>query len=158
MIKAFLLLPLFTLALGCGSSSSPSGTSAPPPVRDAPVQQSDAQKDPDRDHNVITLTPAAGKRVRELLLSKPPGTSLRVGVKGDGATGFTYDLDFAEKANPNVDFLGSSEGVKVVVDQRSALFLEGATIDWEVMPDGKSGFRFNNPNATKEPPVPDAKD
>jgi len=50
------------------------------------------------------------------------------------------------------DSLNQADSVKIVVDASSALFLNGTTIDWQTTPDGRRGFKFDNPNAVKEPP------
>ena len=77
-----------------------------------------------------------------------PETMLRVGVMGGGCSGFQYSLNFEQKANEETDSTFEYHGVKVVVDKKSALYLDGATVDFYEGLD-KRGFTFNNPNAVK---------
>lgn len=72
---------------------------------------------------------------------------LRVGVKGGGCSGFSYLLDLSEEAKGEMDEEMESNGIKILVDMKSYLYLDGVEIDFrdEVM--GR-GFVFKNPNAT----------
>jgi len=63
-----------------------------------------------------------------------------------------YDMKFDDIFDPEADYLDDSDGIKVVVDKRSALFLDRATIDWRTTPDGRQGFHFDNPNAVESEP------
>jgi iron-sulfur cluster assembly protein len=101
-----------------------------------------------KQHSVVKLTPTAIAKVREAQ-EQDGKPYLRVSVVSGGSTGFMYDLKFDDRMsveNDNVDELG---GIKVLVDKKSAVFLEGATIDWQTTPDGLEGFHFDNPNAVK---------
>ena len=73
---------------------------------------------------------------------------LRVGVKGGGCSGFSYDLKFDDQVDEVADSQYQYHGVTVAVDRKSALYLDGATLDFF---DGleKRGFTFENPNAVK---------
>lgn len=73
---------------------------------------------------------------------------LRVGVAGGGCSGFSYTLGFDKEFDDQADSKYDFHGVNVVVDKKSALYLDGTTIDWF---DGleKRGFTFDNPNAVK---------
>jgi iron-sulfur cluster assembly protein len=78
------------------------------------------------------------------------GTSLRVGVRGGGCSGYTYTIEFhdGEPTARDVAYnLTATDGssVCVVVDRKSLVFLTGATLDWEetLM---RRGFKFANPN------------
>lgn len=75
---------------------------------------------------------------------------LRVAVVPASTGGFVYDMKFETQLDPTNDYLCDSDGVQVLVDKRSSMFLEGATIDWQTTPDGKQGFKFDNPNAVKK--------
>lgn len=77
-----------------------------------------------------------------------PGQALRVGVKGGGCSGLSYVLQFegSERINPLMDEVIEKDGVRVVVDKKSLLFLAGTTLDYEDGLMGK-GFTFKNPNA-----------
>jgi len=60
-----------------------------------------------------------------------------------------YDMKFDDTFERDKDYMDDVNGIKVVVDKRSSLFLMGATIDWQTGPDGRQGFKFDNPNAVK---------
>jgi iron-sulfur cluster assembly protein len=94
----------------------------------------------------VDLTPTASKRVKELLESQNlPGAFLRMGVKGGGCSGYSYNLEFdTEKGKHDKEF--DVDGVKVVVDVKSYLYLNGSTLDW-VTQGLTGGFTFVNPNA-----------
>jgi iron-sulfur cluster assembly protein len=79
-----------------------------------------------------------------------PGTALRVGIRGGGCSGFSYVIEFHDgepHARDTVYDLKSTRGgdVRIVVDKKSLLYLNGATLDWEktLM---RQGFKFLNPN------------
>jgi iron-sulfur cluster assembly protein len=74
-------------------------------------------------------------------------TKLRVAVRGGGCSGFSYMLDLTEDEKTENDEEIDSHGVKILVDMKSYLYLNGTEIDYrdEVM---GSGFVFKNPNAT----------
>ncbi len=79
-----------------------------------------------------------------------PDTSLRVGIRGGGCSGFSYVIEFhdgAPRARDTVYDLVATDGsaVRVVVDKKSLLYLNGATLEWEktMM---RQGFKFVNPN------------
>ena len=98
----------------------------------------------------ITLTEKAAAEVNEIIKSQSlpeDKTRLRVGVKGGGCSGFSYLLDLTEDEPGEADEQMESNGVPIVVDMKSLLYLEGTEIDFrdEVM--GR-GFVFKNPNAT----------
>ena len=71
---------------------------------------------------------------------------LRLMVVGGGCSGFTYKMGFDENITEN-DKVLDLDGVKVVVDEKSNLYLDGVEIDYHDGLMGK-GFVFNNPNAS----------
>lgn len=75
---------------------------------------------------------------------------VRVSVQGGGCGGFAYGLIFVPESdiNPNNDVVEDFGGVKVVVDKKALMLLDGASIDWVDTPDQR-GFRFANPAAKK---------
>ena len=73
---------------------------------------------------------------------------LRVGVKGGGCSGFEYSLTVDHEYDEQKDTLRQQHGVDIVVDKKSALYLEGTTLDYHT-DISKRGFVFNNPNAVK---------
>jgi iron-sulfur cluster assembly protein len=75
------------------------------------------------------------------------GTALRVGVKGGGCSGFSYTLGFDDQIN-ETDQVVEVNGIKVVCDPKSFLYLNGTMVDFEDSLMGR-GFKFKNPNAAK---------
>ena len=75
---------------------------------------------------------------------------LRIGIVSGGCSGFSYDFKFVEPAeyNEENDTISEQHGVKIVVDKKSSLFLDGTTVDYYEGLD-KRGFTFDNPNAVK---------
>ncbi|MEM8733909.1 MAG: HesB/IscA family protein [Aureliella sp.] len=73
---------------------------------------------------------------------------LRIGVAGGGCSGFNYTLNFDDQFDEAADSKYEHYGVAVVVDKKSALYLDGTTVDWYHSIE-KQGFTFDNPNAQK---------
>jgi iron-sulfur cluster assembly protein len=98
----------------------------------------------------VTLTERAAKEVKKIMEDQKydAATLLRVGVAGGGCSGFQYALTFDTNYDPKVDSKSDVHGVGVVVDKKSALYLEGTTLDFYEGLD-KRGFTFDNPNAQK---------
>jgi iron-sulfur cluster assembly accessory protein len=97
---------------------------------------------------MITLTDAATSKVGDLIKAEgDEALALRVAVRPGGCSGFSYEMYFDTDVADD-DTTLSHEGVKVVVDESSAMLLEGATLDYK---DGleESGFSINNPNAQR---------
>ncbi|RDI74184.1 iron-sulfur cluster assembly accessory protein [Gaiella occulta] len=96
---------------------------------------------------LLTLTPTAAAKVRELMAEEPDAdaTVLRVAIQGGGCSGFQYGLGF-DTAPGEGDVELEFEGVRVVVDPFSAPYLQGATIDF-LTGLQESGFKIDNPNA-----------
>lgn len=95
---------------------------------------------------MIQLSENAEKEVKRLLEHHPAGSFVRVGVKGGGCSGLTYDVKFDAKQN-EFDRVFESNGVKVVCDSKSLIYLDGMTVDYSHELVG-GGFRFVNPKAT----------
>jgi len=98
----------------------------------------------------VKITESAAREIKKVIVDQqmPESTALRVGVKGGGCSGFEYQLEFDNKVSEDADLLVEMHGVRVAVDKKSALFLDGTEIDFHQSLD-KRGFVFNNPNATK---------
>ena len=98
----------------------------------------------------VKITASAAREFKKVIVEQqmPDTIALRVGVKGGGCSGFEYQLEFDDKVNEDADLLVEMHGVRVAVDKKSALFLDGTEIDFHEGLD-KRGFVFNNPNATK---------
>ncbi len=98
----------------------------------------------------ITLTEKAAVEVKRVLEEQKmdDATCLRVGVVGGGCSGFSYSLKFEKDYDASADSRFDYHGVGVIVDKKSALYLDGTVIDWY---DGldRRGFTFENPNAVK---------
>ena len=99
---------------------------------------------------IITLTDNAIKEIkRTMLIQSLEDNYLRVGVTGGGCSGFQYSLNFDTDFDSNDDHKFEQEEISIIVDKKSALYLDGIVLDF--YDDGLStrGFTFNNPNATK---------
>jgi iron-sulfur cluster assembly protein len=77
----------------------------------------------------------------------PAHYGLRMGIRGGGCSGFSYVLGFDAQPRPD-DFVLDADGIPVFIDQRSAFYLMGVTLDFA---DGllQRGFTFRNPNAVR---------
>lgn len=95
---------------------------------------------------VLTVTPAAVTVIRNLLQDRNiPNHALRVFVRGGGCSGMEYGMSFEENAQ-NYDTVIEADGVRLLVDETSLVYLKGATIDFVDSLIG-GGFRIDNPNA-----------
>lgn len=77
----------------------------------------------------------------------PKNDFIRVGVKSGGCSGLEYVLKF-DREQSATDQIFEDNGVKIVVDKKSILYLAGTTLEFSGGLNGK-GFFFNNPNATR---------
>ena len=98
----------------------------------------------------MQLTEVAAQEIKKVIAEQkmPESVALRVGVAGGGCSGFEYKLGFDEHACEQNDTICEMYGVRVAVDKKSLLYLDGTEIDYHNGID-KRGFVFNNPNATK---------
>ncbi|HUN07982.1 MAG TPA: iron-sulfur cluster insertion protein ErpA [Aggregatilineales bacterium] len=95
---------------------------------------------------LLTVTPAAVQIIQNLLQQRNiPNHALRVFVSGGGCSGMQYGMAFEEAARDH-DRVVSIDGVKLVVDPTSLIYLQGAVIDYVDSLMG-GGFRIDNPNA-----------
>ena len=104
----------------------------------------------DNPDDAIKMTPQAAVQAKKLLARKHPDNpemGFRMGVRGGGCSGLSYFLDMDDRAT-KWDLVFHVEGVKVLVDKKSFMYLKGTTITWSgnLM---QGGFEFDNPNATK---------
>jgi iron-sulfur cluster assembly protein len=92
----------------------------------------------------ITLTENAAQRVKGFLENRGHGIGLRLGVKTTGCSGMAYVLEFVDQVEPE-DEVFENSGIKIVVDPKSLIFLDGTEVDYTK--EGlNEGFAFNNPN------------
>lgn len=98
----------------------------------------------------VTLTEKAASEVKRIMADQKIETEtvLRVGVTGGGCSGFSYALGFDKHFDEKADARYDCHGVPVVVDKKSALYLDGTTIDFYEGLEAR-GFKFDNPNAVK---------
>ena len=98
----------------------------------------------------VQITEKAANEVRRVIGEQklPAETLLRVAVVGGGCSGFSYNLGFDTASDAAKDDITEQHGLRVAVDKKSHLFLDGTTVDFY---DGleKRGFTFDNPNAVK---------
>ena len=96
---------------------------------------------------VLTVTPAAVNIIRSLLEQRQiPGYALRVFVSGGGCSGLQYGMAFEQAPRDFDAVVEPADGVRLIVDPTSLMYLEGATIDYVDSLMG-GGFRIENPNA-----------
>lgn len=98
----------------------------------------------------VEVTESASKAIQKYLADHdaPDGAGLRIGVRGGGCSGLSYflDVDASPKASDKV--IDAPLGVKVFIDPKSLIFLQGSTLDY-VKGLMESGFKFVNPRAGK---------
>jgi iron-sulfur cluster assembly protein len=97
---------------------------------------------------MIQLTPKAVEKVREIMRDQGlTEGGLRVGVKGGGCSGLSYNLALDTEERPG-DKVFEVDGVKLFVDMKSFLFLNGSTLDYKEEGLMQRGFTFVNPNSS----------
>ena len=94
----------------------------------------------------ISLTKTAAERVRAFLQNRGQGLGVRLAVKTSGCSGMAYVIEFVDELDEENDVVFEDHGVKLIVDKKSLLYLDGTEVDY-----GREGlnegFKFNNPNA-----------
>jgi iron-sulfur cluster assembly protein len=95
----------------------------------------------------IVVTEKAIAKIRQTFEKQGVEGFLRLGILGGGCSGLSYQFKFDTRSRPN-DKIFEFDGVKIVVDPKSFLYLSGLTLDYKetLM---QSGFEFINPHATK---------
>jgi len=94
----------------------------------------------------LGLTEKAARQVKQLMHAQGlENVYLRMGVKGGGCSGLSYSLEFDNELGPH-DKKFDIEGIPVVCDAKSYLYLNGTTLDY-VTEGLTGGFTFSNPNA-----------
>lgn len=96
----------------------------------------------------ITMSESAAQRVQTFLGNRGKGIGLRLGVRTSGCSGMAYVLEFVDELNED-DIVFEDKGVKVIVDGKSLVYLDGTELDF-VKEGLNEGFQFNNPNVKDE--------
>jgi len=98
---------------------------------------------------VITVTDKAARKIRQLAEKEGAQPVLRVRVVAGGCSGFSYDLGFAGAPDAEDHVIDAADGVRVVVDPRSAPIVEGSTLEFNDALLG-GGLKMLNPRAVHE--------
>lgn len=93
----------------------------------------------------LKLTENAAKHINQMLEKRGRGVGLRLSTKQYGCSGFGYVVDYADEVKDDDEVL-DSQGVKLVVDQKSLKLIDGTTVDYVKMNALNEGFEFTNPN------------
>ena len=98
---------------------------------------------------MVSVTETAKKKISSLLEEEGMGRDayVKVGVSSGGCSGLSYKLDFTNDRSEG-DKLIEDNGVKILIDKKSLLYLVGTVLDFSGGLNGK-GFTFNNPNASR---------
>ncbi|HYE96243.1 MAG TPA: iron-sulfur cluster assembly accessory protein [Rubricoccaceae bacterium] len=102
------------------------------------------------DTSPIAVTAAAAERLRAVAANEGTDlgqTFLRVAVVEGGCSGLTYDLGW-DTVQREGDHVVEEAGLRILLDRRSALYLDGTTLDFSEGLEGK-GFHFHNPQAAR---------
>ena len=92
----------------------------------------------------ISLTEVAAQRVRTFMAQDAESKALRLGIKKTGCSGFAYVAELTADI-ANTDHVFDSDGVTIVVDDKSLPFLDGTRIDF-TRQGLNEGFEYDNPN------------
>lgn len=94
----------------------------------------------------ITLTDTAVTEIRKQAVKRgKPESGLRVGIRGGGCTGFSYLFEWADEPPKPHDKIFEKDGVKLIIDPKSFVYLDGTELDFVTSMMGH-GFKFKNPN------------
>ena len=93
---------------------------------------------------MVSVTERAAEKIAASLRSRGRGIGIRLGIKTTGCSGLAYVLEFVDSLNDD-DNLIHSQGVQVIVNNKSKPIVEGLTIDY-VKRGLNEGFEFVNPN------------
>jgi iron-sulfur cluster insertion protein len=104
-----------------------------------------AEASSDTPATPVTLTARATEKIKQIRVEEKiqDGYALRLKVLGGGCSGFAYDLYFDQQQD--IDQAFECDGVKMLCDQMSLMYLMGTEIDYLESLQG-SGFKFSNPN------------
>jgi len=96
----------------------------------------------------IEVTAAAAEQIKSSLESRGKGMGIRLGITTTGCSGFAYVMEFVDQLN-NEDNVFDEHGVKLIVDDKSLVYLNGTQVDF-VKQGLNEGFEFSNPNSKGE--------
>ncbi|GAB4237396.1 MAG: iron-sulfur cluster insertion protein ErpA [Methyloligellaceae bacterium] len=94
----------------------------------------------------VTVSDAAARQIARIIADEPANTMLRVSVEGGGCSGFQYKFDLVTEREPD-DVAIEKNGVTVLIDPVSMMYMEGSEVDYVTDLVGSS-FKVRNPNAT----------
>lgn len=100
---------------------------------------------------MISISENALNHLKDLMETEgidPETFFLRVGVKGGGCSGLSYVMDFDDTKTNTDDEFEVGDGVRVIIDKKSLLYLYGTTLTYSDGLNGK-GFQWENPNASR---------
>ncbi len=93
----------------------------------------------------VQLTPKAVQMAKQAIARRDTQTAgLRLGVRGGGCSGVSYAIEFADRVRKR-DHVFDFDGLKVLIDPKSLIYLRGSVLDYEVKM-MQHGFKFRNPN------------
>ena len=99
---------------------------------------------------MVNVSDTAAQQLLNIFIEEnkdPKDNYVRVGVKSGGCSGLSYILDFEDKASES-DKIVESNGVNLLIDKKSLLYLVGTTLEYTSGLNGK-GFHWTNPNAQR---------
>jgi len=98
---------------------------------------------------MITISDNAKEYIHQMMETEsyPDNSFVRVGVRGGGCSGLTYEMKFDTELKES-DQVFEDKGIKLVVEMKSLLYLYGTELDYSGGLNGK-GLFFNNPNASR---------
>ena len=95
----------------------------------------------------MEVTPAAVKKVKEIIAEyEEDKLGLRISVKGGGCSGFQYNFELDQPTSDDL-VADLDEGVQLMIDSMSNMYLDGATLDYKEDPLNGAAFTISNPNA-----------
>ncbi len=97
------------------------------------------------DKPPVTISSSAAKRIGEILSAEPEGTMLRISITGGGCSGFSYSFTL-DDARGEDDLLIERDGAKLLIDEVSLEYMQGAEVDFADDLIGQA-FKINNPLA-----------
>ena len=97
------------------------------------------------NEKLVKVSPSASTKIFQLIEREGKGDYLRIRITGGGCNGLSYKMKFIAESKEG-DIYVLSEGVKLLVDSKTALYLRGTTLEYsdKIV---AGGFKFSNPNA-----------